>query len=627
MAVQFRAASQANSQDTGVGGGPTISRPAGTQTGDLLICVIIQDRDAGANALSTPTGWTKVSSSSPPTSSPGWVHVYTKTAQAGDPASWQFVNSSSGQPDITAGMIAVFGHDPTTPLASGPTWQYSSANGTTHTAPSVTGVVDGLLVCAFGRSDSGSATATFTLTASLTERVDHSGTSSWTSLAIGTQSLAAAGATGTRTATCSDSAQWTGMSLVVDAAPTSTTWSSPLDATASATVTDVVGHTVLVTENITAAASASVTATPLVTHPFGAATTAAATASISPLLTRTSAVSATAAGSASITPLVTRTKAVGATAAASAVLSGTFLSRTATLTATAAAAPTVTAPTLDDLAATGRASAAITPLVTHPAPVAASAAASATVTGAKSTGSTPAATAAATAALTPLVTKPSVATASAATSATVAGLLTITPALAATAAASAVMVSGPVAPVTATAAGSASLGVLVTHPVPVAATAAATATLAGLLTRAFALSASATTSTSLVGTGTHPAPLSASAAATAAALGTVIRLIPALLTATAQASVFAGGETPYFPICPATAELVASAVEAVIAVHRITVDVQFAPVLATLVATAVTAELDFKPGATRSLDAIVAPHRVAGVLAEGVVEAAVTACP
>lgn len=228
-AARFRAASTGSVSDAAVGANLTLNRPTGTVDGDLLIALIIQDQDATIKTgMPAPTGWTKIANSSSGVTANGQVAIYTHTAASGDPSSWNWTNDSGGVPDITGTMLAITDTDGT--FAASPTFQYSSATGTSYTAPSVTGVASGLLICGFFRSDSANSSGSMTLTAPLVEVVDNQPAAHWTGLAVGVEQLTAAGATGTRSGTNTDTSRWTTASMVVNPVPANT----PGDVTAVA---------------------------------------------------------------------------------------------------------------------------------------------------------------------------------------------------------------------------------------------------------------------------------------------------------------------------------------------------------------------------------------------------------
>ena len=213
MTVQFRAAT------SGSGGTSTnvvLNRPAGVVEGDLLVAVLGSDRDGTLAAMTAPAGWTERGAHTQ--TSCGFVKVWTKIAGASEPTSYTFPDSTSA--DAVGGMLAFHSYDPSAPLAVAPVFASSATAATSHPAPSVTGVEGGMLVTAHFGGANANATRSYTPPSGMTERVDV-GPSSWTVLGVNTQSLTAAGATGTKTATCSASVPYITTTLVV--APTSAT--------------------------------------------------------------------------------------------------------------------------------------------------------------------------------------------------------------------------------------------------------------------------------------------------------------------------------------------------------------------------------------------------------------------
>ena len=207
MTVQFRAAT------SGSGGTSTnvvLNRPAGVVEGDLLVAVLGSDRDGTLAAMTAPAGWTERGAHTQ--TSCGFVKVWTKIAGASEPTSYTFPDSTSA--DAVGGMLAFHSYDPAAPLAVAPVFASSATAATAHPAPSVTGVDGGMLVTAHFGGANANATRSYTPPSGMTERVDV-GPSSWTVLGVNTQSLTAAGATGTKTATCSASVPYITATLVV----------------------------------------------------------------------------------------------------------------------------------------------------------------------------------------------------------------------------------------------------------------------------------------------------------------------------------------------------------------------------------------------------------------------------
>lgn len=88
--------------------------------------------------------------------------------------------------------------DSATPLSN---VTYGNGTGSAQTAPSVTGIVNGMLCCMFG-CDSGGTSGSYSTPSGMTERADTSQSEGgYTTLALDTLDLATAAATGTKTAT------------------------------------------------------------------------------------------------------------------------------------------------------------------------------------------------------------------------------------------------------------------------------------------------------------------------------------------------------------------------------------------------------------------------------------------
>jgi hypothetical protein len=143
-----------------------------------------------------------------------YVHVWWKAAASNDPASWTFNDHSTSNDacDLAGSIVALYDWDPSDPLVLA--WRENPA-GTVFTAPGATGVVDGLLVSGYHRGDDVGSSVTFSNPGAQTIRSQIGPSGSWVSLCVATEPLTAAGATGTRTVTSSDSAPSIAWSLVV----------------------------------------------------------------------------------------------------------------------------------------------------------------------------------------------------------------------------------------------------------------------------------------------------------------------------------------------------------------------------------------------------------------------------
>lgn len=121
MAIGFRAAGSAASQDIGASGNPlTVPTPAGVASGDLLLLCLLQDANTNETG---PTGWTLVGRCSPGDSgvyaSPHFA-LYSRIADGTEGASVAVTYSTAGWPTgnpWTVGFMAAYtGCDPTAPV-------------------------------------------------------------------------------------------------------------------------------------------------------------------------------------------------------------------------------------------------------------------------------------------------------------------------------------------------------------------------------------------------------------------------------------------------------------------------------------------------------------------------------
>lgn len=136
----FRARTSTNN-----GGASTTSivltRPASTQTGDVLVAVVSGDFTAAA-----PTGWTTVATAAQ--AGAVTTRVRTHVADPADPSSWTF--TWTGSKKAMGGIAAYSGIDTTNPVDVSAT-QLKTGNGTSHPAASVTTTIAStILVTAYG---------------------------------------------------------------------------------------------------------------------------------------------------------------------------------------------------------------------------------------------------------------------------------------------------------------------------------------------------------------------------------------------------------------------------------------------------------------------------------------------
>ena len=152
--IAFRSASTGANN---VGNNVVIPRPAGVQTGDVMVAVV--DVKA-APVVPTPAGWTLVSSTA--NGSSFRQLVYWRVATGSEPASYTW---SYGENRAASGAIVAYSGAATT----NPVETYSAGTGTTTsiTAPSLTSAVTGaMIVGAFGIN----ADSTIAPPAGMTER-------------------------------------------------------------------------------------------------------------------------------------------------------------------------------------------------------------------------------------------------------------------------------------------------------------------------------------------------------------------------------------------------------------------------------------------------------------------------
>lgn len=180
----------------------TITKPAGTASGDVLLAVVANG--GAATAPSTvPSGWTLVASAS--ISTTFWAGVYSLIAGGSEPANYTW----SGFADSCAGsMIAISGADTSTPVAA--SRAQANTNGNIACASITAPVVDCLIVGAAGVDDNQATTdaswACATNPAALTERTDLLSSGGVdTASAIATAPQTVQGATGNLTATLAGS--------------------------------------------------------------------------------------------------------------------------------------------------------------------------------------------------------------------------------------------------------------------------------------------------------------------------------------------------------------------------------------------------------------------------------------
>jgi hypothetical protein len=214
MAVTYRSSTVATTPGAGASSAQisaTVTKPAGTVSGDLMIVLVFSDTDANASFLTAPSGWSQ-SGTTKSVTNVGQSKVFTKVAGGAEPSTYSF-----GADDFSSGVfiaITVTGQDTTTPVNVAPTWNSSTTAGqSSQVAPAISPTVANcLLIC--GWSSANSTTASYTPASGMTEMQDS--WSGWQFASADYQALTATGTTGTRTATGTAGGNgWTSVSLAI----------------------------------------------------------------------------------------------------------------------------------------------------------------------------------------------------------------------------------------------------------------------------------------------------------------------------------------------------------------------------------------------------------------------------
>ena len=179
----------------------TVSRPAGIAVGDVLLAVVAAKEGGSARTISAPAGWTSVVLTDAG-SGEFRQEVFWKAVAAGDPASDTFTTSSSGRVAIV--MLAYRGVDNVSPIAA--QGGQANASSSSVTAPSISPAAANTTLVGFFGTSNGNAGFTAPGTMALEASDGSSAGPNGVAIAAADEALAAAGATGARTATASSSA-------------------------------------------------------------------------------------------------------------------------------------------------------------------------------------------------------------------------------------------------------------------------------------------------------------------------------------------------------------------------------------------------------------------------------------
>lgn len=116
----------------------TINKPTGTTPGDCLIAVAW-----GSTSVTTPSGWTRVTTSDITTSNGAKIAIFSKIAGGSEPASYTFTNS------LGTSIACFTGNDQVTPVNVYAGTAFQAVSGT---SPSVTTTVANCLIYRLGVS-------------------------------------------------------------------------------------------------------------------------------------------------------------------------------------------------------------------------------------------------------------------------------------------------------------------------------------------------------------------------------------------------------------------------------------------------------------------------------------------
>jgi hypothetical protein len=182
--------------------GTTVSRPSGVAAGDLLLATLEVDEDPAT--VSGPAGWTLLldTPAAQGTGSAFHAQVWYKVAGSSEPGSYSW--TVSGSPWVDIGLLDYSNVNQASPIdvSAG---RYAGVTATPSTSTVTTTAANEMLVALFINFDSG----TWTAGSGMTKRYDFDSNEAQDAL------QAAAGSTGTKTATNSSSGPTTAQIVVI----------------------------------------------------------------------------------------------------------------------------------------------------------------------------------------------------------------------------------------------------------------------------------------------------------------------------------------------------------------------------------------------------------------------------
>jgi len=191
----------------------TVQKPTNAQTGDLLIvCIMAHHLTTQAITINTPSGWTAIQETDILGSSRSHMGTYWKILEAGE-TSWDWTEANGKNVDACLACLAYYGHDQSNPIcASSEVAEDDGDNQVTGTGINMSR--DGILLGHFASSSA--SPVTWTPPSGMTERIDQA--TNRPSYRDASQEVCeevvGSGATGSRTATASNSMNYAGAHMV-----------------------------------------------------------------------------------------------------------------------------------------------------------------------------------------------------------------------------------------------------------------------------------------------------------------------------------------------------------------------------------------------------------------------------
>ncbi len=197
-AVTFRAVASNKQASTASGGTISVSKPAGTLSGDVLLASIAVV--SNTSTVAPLAGWTPVQSSNQTGSSTSRLYTYYRVAGGSEPGTYAWTFTGANNKGAVAAIASFSGVDTASPIDA--TIEQPTASAFTHTAPSVTTTVAGdmlVTVHEYASSHNWTPPAGMTEASDVYSKATAGG--SGVSMELNYESRPAAGATGAHIAT------------------------------------------------------------------------------------------------------------------------------------------------------------------------------------------------------------------------------------------------------------------------------------------------------------------------------------------------------------------------------------------------------------------------------------------